>query len=87
MTKAQTYGLLPIVDGPWKGGKMAHAVGTFETEGDEIAMPYTAPLSRVERVRYYRQQGEAGFVWSIEIPPYADELMLEEEADIQRLIG
>ena len=87
MTKAQTYGLLPIVDGPWKGGKMAHAVGTFETEGHEIAMPYTEPVSGVERVRYYRQQGETGFVWSVEIPPNADELMLEEDADIQRLIG
>jgi hypothetical protein len=87
MTKAQPYGLLPIVDGPWKGGKMAHAVGTFETEGDEIAMPHTAPLSGVERVRYYRQHGEAGFVWSVVIPPNVGELMLEEEADIQRLIG
>lgn len=87
MTKARTYGLLPIIDGPWKGGQMAHAVGTFETEGAEIAMPYTAPLSGVERVRYYRQQSEAGFVWSVETPPNADELMLEEEADIQRLVG
>jgi len=39
MTKARTYGLPPIIDGPWKGGQMAHAVGTFETEGAEIAMP------------------------------------------------
>jgi hypothetical protein len=85
-TKAQTYGLLPIVDGPWKGGQLAHALGTFETEGDEIAMPYTAPQSGVERVRYYRQRSEAGFVWSVEIPSNADELILEE-ADIQRLIG
>jgi hypothetical protein len=38
-------------------------------------------------VRYYRQQSEAGFVWSVEIPPNADALMLEEEADIQRLVG
>ena len=87
MTKARTYGLLPIVDGPWKDGRMAHAVGTFETEGDEIAMPFTAPESGVERVRYYRQRGEAGFVWSITPPANVAELMREEEADIQRMIG
>ena len=87
MTKARTYGLLPIIDGPWKRGQVAHAVGTFETEGAEIAMPYTAPLSGVERVRYYRQQSKACFVWSVEIPPNADALMLENEADILRLVG
>jgi hypothetical protein len=66
---------------------MAHAIGTFETDGDEIAMPYTASTPGVERVRYYRQQSEAGFVWSVGIPPNAGELMLEEEADIRRLVG
>ncbi|MGF6440131.1 hypothetical protein [Paraburkholderia youngii] len=50
-------------------------------------MPYTAPQSGVQRVRYYRQQSEAGFVWGVETPPNVDESMLEEEADIQRLVG
>ena len=86
MTKTagtRTYGLLPIVDGPWKGGKVAHVVGTFEAEGDDIAYPWTAPQAGVERARYYRQQSESGFVWSVEIPSNAGELMLEEEADIR----
>ncbi|MCX4151992.1 MULTISPECIES: hypothetical protein [Paraburkholderia] len=86
-TTAKTYGLLPIVDGPWEGGRMAHAVGTFETEGVEIAMPWTAPPLGVERVRYYRQQSETGFVWSVTIPPNVRELMLEEESDIRRIVG
>lgn len=86
MTKTagtRTYGLIPIVDGPWKGGQVAHVVGTFETEGDDIALPWTAPQTGVERVRYYRQQSEGGFVWSVEIPLNAGELMLEEEVDIR----
>ncbi|CAJ0807625.1 MULTISPECIES: hypothetical protein [Ralstonia] len=81
------FGLIPIVDGPWQGGQMAHAVGTFEAEGSEIAMPWTAPSPGVNRVRYYRQQNEIGLVWSIRIPPYADALLHEEETDIQRIIG
>lgn len=84
---ARTFGLIPIVDGPWQGGQMAHAVGTFEAEGNEIAMPWTAPSPGVQRVRYYRQQNETGLVWSIRIPPNADALMLEEEADFQRIVG
>ncbi|MFX1767995.1 hypothetical protein PWP93_36610 [Paraburkholderia sp. A1RI-2L] len=83
----KTTGLLPIVDGPWKGGQVAHALGTFETDGDEMATPLPFALPGVGRVRYYRQEGESGLVWSVQIPPNAADLLHEEEADIQRLIG
>lgn len=83
----RTTGILPIVDGPWEGGQVAHAQGTFETDGDEMATPLPFPLQGVGRVRYYRQERESEWVWSIQIPPNASDLLREEEADVQRLIG
>lgn len=88
MKKRQSSsGVLPIMDGPWKGDKIAYSIGTFEVEGHEIGDPLTSAKPGAVRVRYYRQQSSIGWVWSTQPPSNADVLMLEEQAEIRRLVG
>jgi hypothetical protein len=88
MKKRQSSsGVLPIIDGPWKGDHMAYSTGTFEAEGREIGDPLTAAKPGAVRVRYYRQQSSIGWVWSTQPPGNADDLMREEETEIRRLVG
>lgn len=75
---------LPVIDGPWKGKKQAYSIGTFEVQGIEIANPLTILQAGVERVRYYRQKNTSGWVWSIEVPENACELLRAAEAEIRR---
>lgn len=83
MNQIEHFGRLPVIDGPWKGGAVDTAVGTFEVAGDEpleFANPLTISPPGVERVRYYRQHNASSWVWSTAIPENADEL-LQAEAD------
>jgi hypothetical protein len=82
MSQNPRFGLLPIIDGPWKGGKLDQGVGTFEVEGDGddgySANPLTLSAPGVERVRYYRQAIAGRWCWSTVVPDNEAELLQEE---------